>query len=122
MQWLINQPSGQTGGGTTIGINGETGVIREINQAPTITGVTTSGDFIYPLAITGAGFSASGAGTTTIKFWRNQILGASDFIIKSDTLIWAKQPAGATVGKVLVINGNGTAVSEANFTPLVFTP
>jgi hypothetical protein len=122
MQWLINQPSGQTGGGTTIGINGETGVIREINQAPTITGVTTSGDFTYPLAITGAGFSASGAGTTTIKFWRNQILGASDFIIKSDTLIWAKQPAGATVGKVLVINGNGTAVSETNFTPLVFTP
>jgi hypothetical protein len=120
MQWLINQPSGQTGGGATIGINGETGVIREINQAPTITGVTTSGDFTYPLAITGAGFSASGAGSTTIKFWRNQILGASDFIIKSDTLIWAKQPAGATVGKVLVINGNGTAVSEANFTPLVF--
>jgi hypothetical protein len=112
----------RVGGGTTIGINGETSVIRDINQAPTITGVTTSGDFTYPLAITGAGFSASGAGTTTIKFWRNQILGASDFIIKSDTLIWAKQPAGATVGKVLVINGNGTAVSEANFTPLVFSP
>jgi hypothetical protein len=122
MQWLINQPSGQTGGGTTIGINGETPVIRDINQAPTITGVITSGDLTYPLAITGAGFSASGAGTTTIKFWRNQILGASDFVIKSDTLIWAKQPAGATVGKVLVINGNGTAVSETNFTPLVFTP
>jgi hypothetical protein len=75
----------------------------------------------YPLAITGTGFTAAGAGATTIKFWRNQILGPSDFVIKSNTLIWAKQPAGATVGKVLVINENGTAVSEASFTPLVFT-
>jgi hypothetical protein len=120
MVFIANQPSGQTGGGSTIGINGATSVTVSANSAPTITGVTTSGDMTYPLAITGAGFTASGAGTTTIKFWRNQVLAPGDFIIKSDTLIWCKQPAGATVGKVLVTNGNGSAVSEANFTPLVF--
>lgn len=120
MVFISNQPSGQTGGGSSIGINGATSVTVSVNAAPTITGITTSGDFTYPLAISGAGFAASGAGTTTIKFWRNQVLAPGDFIIKSDTLIWAKQPAGATVGKVLVTNGNGTAVSEANFTPLVF--
>jgi hypothetical protein len=120
MVYVINQPSGQSGGGSTIGINGATSVTVQANAAPTITGIATSGDFTYPLAITGAGFTASGAGTTTIKFWRNQVLAPGDFVIKSDTLIWAKQPAGATVGKVLVTNGNGTAVSEANFTPLIF--
>jgi hypothetical protein len=121
MVYMINQPTGQTGSGPTIAINGESSVTIDPNTAPTITAVTTSGDMTYPLAITGTGFTAAGAGATTIKFWRNQILGPSDFVIKSNTLIWAKQPAGATVGKVLVINENGTAVSEASFTPLVFT-
>ncbi len=120
MVYVVNQPAGQSGGGATIGINGATSVTVQANAAPTITGVSTSGDMTFPLAITGAGFTASGAGTTTIKFWRNQVLAPGDFVIKSDTLIWAKQPAGATVGKVLVTNGNGSAVSEANFTPIVF--
>jgi hypothetical protein len=120
MVYVVNQPAGQSGGGSTIGINGVTSVTVQANAAPTITGITTSGDMTYPLAITGAGFTASGAGTTSIKFWRNQVLAPGDFVIKNDTLIWAKQPAGATVGKVLVTNGNGTAVSEANFTPIIF--
>lgn len=120
MSYAISQPSGQTGGGPTIGINGETSITRDPNQAPNITGVSSSGDMTFPIAITGSGFTASSAGSTTIKFWRNQVLGGSDFTIKSDTLIWAKQPVGATEGKVLVINNNGTAVSPANFTPLVF--
>jgi hypothetical protein len=119
--WVINQPSNQTGGGATIAINGETSITRDPNAAPNITDVSASGDMNYPIAITGSGFTAANAGTTTIKFWRNQVLGAGDFIIKSDTLIWAKQPVGATVGKVLVINNNGTAASPSNFTPLVFT-
>jgi hypothetical protein len=122
MQWVINQPSNQSGGGATIAINGETALTRDPNAAPNITDVSTSGDMTYPIAITGSGFTAANAGTTTVKFWRNQILGAGDFIIKSDTLIWAKQPVTATVGKVLLINSNGTAASPAIFTPLVFTP
>ena len=122
MQWVINQPSTATGGGSTMAINGETAITRDPNAAPNITNVSTSGDMTYPIAITGSGFTAANAGTTTIKFWRNQILGAGDFIIKSDTLIWAKQPVTATVGKVLLINSNGTAASPAIFTPLVFTP
>lgn len=120
--YIINQPTDQVGAGATIAINGETAITRDPNAAPNITGVSTSGDMTYPIAITGSGFTAANAGATTIKFWRNQILGAGDFIIKSDTLIWAKQPVTATVGKVLLINSNGTAASPAIFTPLVFTP
>ena len=121
LSWVINQPSNQTGGGATIAINGETSITRDPNAAPNITDVSASGDMTYPIAITGSGFTAANAGTTTIKFWRNQVLGVGDFIIKSDTLIWAKQPVGATVGKVLVTNNNGTAASPTNFTPLVFS-
>ena len=122
LSYSINQPSNQIGGGATIAINGETAITRDPNAAPNITDVSTSGDMTYPIAITGSGFTAANAGTTTVKFWRNQILGAGDFIIKSDTLIWTKQPATATVGKVLLINSNGSAASPAIFTPLVFTP
>ena len=121
LAWVINQPSNQTGGGATIAINGETSITRDPNAAPNITDVSASGDMNHPIAITGSGFTAANAGTTTIKFWRNQVLGAGDFIIKSDTLIWAKQPSGATVGKVLVTNNNGTAASPTNFTPIVFS-
>ena len=120
--WAINPQPSTTGGGPTIAINSEVLIIRDPNQAPTITDVSTSNDLTYPIAITGAGFTAANAGTTSIKFWRNALLGQSDFIIKSDTLIWAKQPGSATSGKVLVGNNNGKALSPAIFTPIIFTP
>ena len=120
--WAINPQPSTTGGGPTIAINSEVLIIRDPNQAPTITDVSTSNDLTYPIAITGAGFTAANAGTTSIKFWRNALLGQSDFIIKSDTLIWAKQPNSATAGKVLVGNNNGKALSPAIFTPIIFTP
>jgi hypothetical protein len=120
--WAINPQTPTVGTGSIIGLNSEVLIIRDPNQAPTITDVAGSNDMTYPIAITGAGFTAVNAGTTTIKFWRNQVLAPSDFIIKSDTLIWAKQPNSATAGKVFMSNNNGKAVSVANFTPLVFTP
>ena len=120
--WAINPQPATSGGGPTIAINSEVLIIRDPNQAPTITDVSTSNDLTYPIAITGAGFTAANAGTTSIKFWRNALLGQSDFIIKSDTLIWAKQPGSATPGKVLVGNNNGKALSPAIFTPIIFTP
>ncbi len=120
MIYVINQPSGQNGAGSTIGINGETSITRS-SGAPAITGVSSSGDLTYPIAITGSGFNGSSASETVVKFWRGVAVNSPDFIIKSDTLIWSKQPVGATTGKVLVVNSNGTGISPANFTPLVFT-
>lgn len=120
MSYVINQPSGQTGGGTSIAINGETSITRS-SGAPSITSVGTSGDMTYPIAINGVGFSGSSAALTTVKFWRNVLVNSPDFIIKSDTLIWSKQPAGATAGRLIVVNDNGTAASPDIFTPLVFS-
>lgn len=120
MSYVINQPSGQTGGGTSIAINGETSITRS-SGAPSITSVGTSGDMTYPIAINGVGFSGSSAALTTVKFWRNVLVNSPDFIIKSDTLIWSKQPAGATAGRLIVVNDYGTAASPDIFTPLVFS-
>jgi hypothetical protein len=116
MIYVINQPSGQNGAGSTIGINGETSITRS-SGAPAITGVSSSGDLTYPIAITGSGFNGSSASETVVKFWRGVAVNSPDFIIKSDTLIWSKQPVGATTGKVLVENSNGTGVSPSNFVP-----
>ena len=116
MVYIINQPFGLMGYGSTIAINGETSIIRS-SGAPAITGVSSSGDLTYPIAITGSGFSGSTAAETTVKFWRAISVNSPDFIIKSDSLIWSKQPVGVSTGKVLVVNANGTAVSPANFVP-----
>lgn len=106
--------------GPGIALTGETAIIRDPNAAPSITSVGSSGDMTYPIAINGAGFSAATAANTTIKFWRGQVVNSPDFIIKSDTLIWSKQPLSATKGRLLVTNGNGSAVSPEEFTPITF--
>jgi hypothetical protein len=114
---LLSIPSAP---GPGIALTGETPIIRDPHAAPTITSVGSSGDMTYPVAINGAGFSASTAANTTIKFWRNQVVNSPDFIIKGDTLIWSKQPVGATKGRLLVINSNGSAASIEDFTPIIF--
>jgi hypothetical protein len=106
--------------GPGITLTGETAIIRDPNAAPSVTSVSSSGDMTYPIAITGAGFSSSTAANTTIKFWRGQVVNSPDFIIKSDSLIWSKQPFGATKGRLLVVNSNGTGASLEEFTPLIF--
>jgi hypothetical protein len=116
MIYIINQPSGLVGNGSTIAINGETSITRS-SGAPSISGVSASGDATYPIAIAGSGFSGSAAADTVVKFWRGITVNSPDFIIKSDSLIWTKQPVGVTAGKVLVVNSNGTGVSPANFVP-----
>jgi hypothetical protein len=115
--YAINQPSPSAGAGPTIALGGQTSLTLDPNAAPTITSFGASGDATYPIAINGAGFTAASAGTTTVKFWRNQVVSVGDFTIKSDILIWTKQPVGATTGKIIVINNNGIASSTTNFTP-----
>jgi hypothetical protein len=116
MMYVINVPSGLTGSGSVIAINGETSIIRTTN-APAITGVSSSGDATYPLAITGSGFNGSTAALTTVKFWRGVSVNSPDFLIISDNLIWTKIPVGATAGRILVVNANGTAVSPGVYIP-----
>jgi hypothetical protein len=121
LSYVINQPTTQVGGGPTIALNSAgPQVTVDPDAAPVITDVGASGDATYPIAITGIGFTAANAGATTVKFWRDQEVGSGDFIIKSDTLIWSKQPAGATVGKIIVQNENGMGFSPNKFTPLTF--
>ncbi len=119
LNWsLLNSPAPAIGTGSTIALTGETAITRDPNQAPAITSVGLSGDFSYPVAIYGSGFTASTAAATTIKFWRGKTVSSSGFIIKSDTLIWTSQPAGATTGRLAVENSNGIAVSADAFEPL----
>ena len=109
--FVVNQQS-QTGSGPTIGLGGSTAIINDPNQAPTITGLSTTtlslsagGNF----TIYGAGFGLS---QLTVKFWRNKsiLVTSSDgsTLVVPISAISALNP---TTGKVLVINGNGTAVS-----------
>jgi hypothetical protein len=114
----INSPAPAVGSGSTIALTAETTLIRDVNLAPSITSVGLSGDLSYPVAINGSGFLSSSAGATTIKFWRGKTVSSSGFIIKSDSLIWSTQPAGATTGRLAVENSNGIAVSAAPFEPI----
>ncbi len=116
----VNQPAPEVGSGPNIALSGVTSFTVSTSALPTISSVTSSGDMTYPVAITGTGFSASTAANTYVKFWRGVEVSSPDFIIKSDTLIWSKQPIGATKGRVYVQNGNGTAQSPSDYTPLVF--
>jgi hypothetical protein len=111
--WAINQPTNQSGGGATIGLNGPTAIIRDPNVAPTISSLSvyTGQAGVTQLVITGAGFNSPDAASTTVKFWRNKV--ASGFTISGDgTQITVTIPVGATTGKVTVTTPNGIAVSE----------
>jgi len=119
MQWSINQPTGQTGGGTTIGVNGNTAIIRDPNAAPTITSLSTytAQAGVTQIVISGAGFNSLDIANIVVKFWRNKI--ATSFTINAgNSEITVTVPVGATTGKVTVTTPNGIAVSEL---PLMIT-
>jgi hypothetical protein len=119
MQWLINQPSTATGGGSTIGINGNTAIIRDPNAAPTITSLSTytAQAGVTQIVISGAGFNSLDIANIVVKFWRNKI--ATSFTINAgNSEITVTVPVGATTGKVTVTTPNGIAVSEL---PLMIT-
>lgn len=109
--FAINQPT-QSGSGATIGITGATGFVTDPNAAPSITSLSTTtlslssgGNF----TITGAGFGLS---QLTVKFWRNKsILVTSTNGTTLVIPIASIAAAGATTGRILVINANGTATS-----------
>jgi hypothetical protein len=103
--------------GPTIVITGETSFTRNPNALPTISSFGSSGDATYPVAINGSGFTASSAANTYVKFWFGKYVDPSDFVIKSDSLIWTKVAAGAIYGPISVENGNGTARSVGSFQP-----
>jgi hypothetical protein len=120
LNWIINQPSNATGGGSTIGLNGATSVTLNQNVAPTITELSTytAQAGVTQLIIRGAGFNHLDTANITVKFWRNKI--ASGFSINGlDTEITVTVPAGTTTGKVTVTTPYGIAVSEL---PLTITP
>ncbi len=120
LNWIVNQPTNATGGGSTIGLNGATSVTLNPNAAPTITELSTytAQAGVTQLVIRGAGFNRLDIANISVKFWRNKV--ASGFTINGlDTEITVTVPAGTTTGKVTVTTPNGIAVSEL---PLTITP
>lgn len=120
LNWIINQPTNQTGGGATIGLNGATAITRDPNAAPTISSLSTyTGQAgVTQIQINGGGFNHLDTSTIVVKFWRNVI--ASGFTVNAgDSVITVTIPAGATSGKVTVTTPNGIAVSEL---PITITP
>ena len=128
--YIINQPSNEPSGGSSIGLGGATAIIRDPNSAPNISSITFVPGYCsgvcYPeyWAINGAGFGVGDNLVTTVKFWRNKVLvmnqnaqGATHVV--SDTLIIFSPsdiPAGATTGRITVTTPNGIAVSPEIFT------
>jgi hypothetical protein len=115
------QPTGQTGSGATIGLNGQTSLsIADTNtvQAPIITGFSNSGTLDLgagqTLSIFGSGFT----GQVIVKFWRNK---STVPITPTNTgeirVLPQLVPTGALSGPVTVILSNGaTAVSGSSLT------
>jgi hypothetical protein len=96
----------------SIGVSGETAFQVDPNAAPSITSLSTTtlslsaaGNF----TITGVGF---GLTQLTVKFWRNKsILLTSTNGTTLVIPITSIAAAGATTGRILVINANGSATS-----------
>lgn len=115
------QPTGQTGSGATIGLNGQTSLsIADTNtvQAPIISSFSNSGTLDLgagqTLSIFGSGFT----GQVIVKFWRNK---STVLITPTNTgeirVLPQLVPTGALSGPVTVILSNGaTAVSGSSLT------
>ena len=116
--WATNQPT-TSGSGPTIGLSGETAIIRDPNAAPTITSITVSPGYV---TITGSGFGTALNTSTVVKFWRNKLAPMRgdmiDNYVANDTTIYVYViPAGATAGRIAVVTANGTAVSVDSWNP-----
>lgn len=120
LNWVINQPSNQVGGGATIGLNGESSVTLDPNAAPMITSLSTytAQAGVTQIVITGTGFNSLDTANIVVKFWRNKI--ATGFTVNAgNTEITVTVPVDATTGKVTVTTPKGLAVSELS---LAITP
>jgi hypothetical protein len=116
MAYINNQPTGQVGSGSGIGLNGATSLETSTVQPPSITSLSTLTISLSgggTLTITGTGFT----GTVTVKFWRNKTIdktsgnGTSISVSASEL-----SSIGATTGRVSVITSAGQAVSVDSLT------
>jgi hypothetical protein len=128
VDFVVNQPAPAVGSGATIALTGQTSIVRDPNQAPTISEVRyvpfdCLGQICVPQhwEIIGAGFGSYGNTDLVVKFWRNKELVWFDAVsqlnyVVDDTKIWVRQsPVGATTGKITVTTANGIAVSPENW-------
>ena len=116
MAYLNNQPTGLSGSGSTIALNGGTSLETSTVQAPSITGLSTTTISLSgggSLTVTGTGFT----GTVTLKFWRNKIINktSGDSVTISVSAI-ELGAIGATTGRIAVITTNGEGVSTQTLT------
>jgi hypothetical protein len=115
-------PAGRAGMNVDVAVindNGQAGLLRSFryHAAPTLTGVTPA---IGPaaggtaVAITGTGFTADGAGASTVLFGTQS---ARNVVVVSDTRIDCTTPPGTsgTTVNVTVTNLNGSAALPAAF-------
>jgi hypothetical protein len=114
--YINNQPTGQVGSGSAIGLNGVTSLETSTVQPPAITSLSTLTISLSgggTLTITGTGFN----GTITVKFWRNKTIdktsgnGTSISVSASEL-----NSIGATTGRVSVTTAAGQAVSVDTLT------
>jgi hypothetical protein len=111
--WSV-APTPTIGSGSTIALNSEVTLIHDLNAAPTISSIGSSGDLNYPVQIRGAGFMASNQPDMTVKFGRVAIPNG-DFQVIDDTTINIKPPISVTSLRIMVINLNGIALSRDTY-------
>ena len=116
MAFINNMPSGITGSGATIGLNGITSVETSTVLPPSITGLSTltlSKSAGGTFTITGTGFT----GSISVKFWRNKVIVTTSVNGTSiDIPVLDIANSGATSGRIAVITATGEAVSVDSLT------
>jgi hypothetical protein len=116
MAYVNNQPTGQVGSGSTIGLNGATSFETSTVSPPAITGfsaLTISKSAGGTFTITGSGFT----GSISVKFWRNKVIvTTSGNGTTIDIPVLDIANIGATSGRIAVITAAGEAVSVDSLT------
>ena len=116
MAFVNNQPTGQVGSGSTIGLNGVTSFETSTALPPSITGLsalTISKSAGGTFTITGTGFT----GSISVKFWRNKVIvTTSGNGTTIDIPVLDISNIGATSGRIAVITSAGEAVSVDSLT------
>jgi hypothetical protein len=116
MTYVNNQPTGQVGSGSTIGLNGATSFETSAVSPPAITGLsalTISKSAGGTFTITGTGFT----GSISVKFWRNKVIvTTSGNGTTIDIPVVDISNIGATSGRIAVITAAGEAVSVDTLT------
>jgi hypothetical protein len=117
MLYVIDQPTGQVGSGSTIALNGATSFNVDQTAPPTITGLSATTISLAGLGafvITGTGF---GAGGLVVKFYRNKTLAPASSTATSITFNVADMTSVlGSSGRVTVITNNGQTLSADSVT------